>query len=372
MGFDLFDNNKFNQDIIKNYDMLKQIGILDEIENFKNENSSLKELLEESIELFNKYTIMDLINYLTKKMLNKFVPSNLAFILQDDLDPDIPNIICFRNMQIIDTPIKIETLKVYRKFFMLSPTSIEFNAFKVMVDDNNLTDVFLPLEPEIVVPMMGPDGMYGFIVFGKKMLEQKYSKQELTYLDWIMKFTSISLQNNIHYRRANIDLKTGLYNHSFFIRRLKEELARLKRHNFDLSVLMIDIDFFKAVNDKYGHLAGDKIIYNLSKIIDDNKRNEDVAARFGGEEFVVLLVDCNKEFAYIVAERIRKTVEGYDFMFESKKIKITISLGVCCISSKDDYTADALINNADTALYYSKKHNRNRTTIFSEELNSGS
>jgi diguanylate cyclase (GGDEF)-like protein len=184
-----------------------------------------------------------------------------------------------------------------------------------------------------------------------------------------MKFTSISLQNNIHYRKANIDLKTGLYNHSFFIRRLKEELARLKRHNFDLALLMLDIDFFKAVNDKFGHLAGDKIIYNISKIIDDNKRNEDVAARFGGEEFVVLLVDCNVDFARIVAERLRLAVEKYDFIYEDKAIKITVSVGACCISSGDEnYSSDELIKKADTALYHSKKNGRNKTSVYTSDM----
>ena len=368
MGLDLSAEDKLEKEIVQNYDFLKQTGILDEIQNFKNEIESLEELLEESVELFNKYTIIDLINYLTKKMLNKFIPSFLAFIIQDDIDPDVPNVICFNNMQQVDNLIQIDSLKPYRKFFMLSPASINFDAFKVMVDDDKLTEVFKPLDPEIIVPMMGPEGMYGFIVFGKKLLDKKYSKSEIRFLNWIMKFTSISLQNNIHYRRASIDLKTGLYNHSFFIRRLKEELARLKRHDFDLAVLMIDIDFFKKVNDNYGHLAGDKIIYNMSKIIDDHKRNEDVAARFGGEEFVVLLVDCNRDYAYLVAERLRSAVEKYDFLFEEKTIKISVSIGVCCITSGDDLTADELLEKADVAMYQSKKKGRNMTTVFSSEM----
>jgi diguanylate cyclase (GGDEF)-like protein len=368
MSNDISNDNKVDSEFIDNYDFLKKTGILDNIQNLENEGIILKEILEESVELFNQYTIVDLTNYLTKKMLNKFIPSHLIFIIQDEIDQDIPNVIYFENLQVRDNTIKIESLKPYRKFFMLSPTSITFEAFKVMLDDNSLTDIFLPLEPELVVPIMGPDGMYGFIVLGKKLLEKTYNKTEQVYLNWMMKFASISLQNNIHYRRANIDLKTGLYNHSFFIRRLKEELTRLKRHNFDLALMILDIDFFKLVNDKYGHLAGDKIIYNLSKIIDDHKRNEDVAARFGGEEFVVLLVNCNKDYAFLVAERIRKAVENYDFVYEDKIIKITISIGVCYMSSSDNCSTEILMKNADIALYHSKKNNRNRTTIYSDSM----
>jgi diguanylate cyclase (GGDEF)-like protein len=359
--------NETDSGIIKHYDLLKEIGVLDQIQSFNNEIHNLKDLLEESIELFNKHTIIELVNYLTKKMLNKFVPSTLAFFIQKELSPDEPQVICFQNMQEVESSVKIESLKAYRKFFMLSPTSITFEAFEVMLDDKSLTDVFKPMNPEIIVPMMGLDGMYGFIIFGKKILEGKYTKNEIQYIDWIMKFASISLQNNIHYLRANVDLKTGLYNHAFFIKRLNEELARLKRYDYEISLMMFDIDFFKKVNDTYGHIAGDKIIFGISKIITDNIRDEDVASRFGGEEFAVLLVQCKDGFAREVAERIRRSVEEFDFVHEDKIIKATISIGIAKIGKECKISANEIIEIADTALYQSKSNGRNQSTFCGNE-----
>jgi diguanylate cyclase (GGDEF)-like protein len=356
--------NSLSTEIIKNYDLLKEIGILDHLQAVDNEINSLTDLLEESIELFNKRTIIDLINYLTKKMLNKFVPTDLAFIIQDEFFFNKAKIICFKNMQEVESMISIDSLNEYRKFFVLSPTSITFEAFEVMFDDKKLTDVFLPLNPEILVPMMGLDEMYGFIVFGKKILEKQYTKSELKYIDWIMKFASVSLQNNIHYLRANVDLKTGLYNHAFFLKRLDEEIARLKRHDFEIAMIMFDIDFFKKINDTYGHLAGDKILLEISKMIGECIRDEDIASRFGGEEFAVLLVQCKRDYGFEVAERVRQTVEGYTFEYNDKKIKVTISAGVSSISKDCICFATEIIQRADTALYTSKTTGRNKTTLF--------
>jgi len=353
-----------DSEIVKNYDLLKESGILDQIQFYNKENRNLKDLLEESVELFNQHTIIDLVNYLTKKMLNKFLPSKLAFFIQKELAPDEAQVISFQNMQEVSSEIKIETLKPYRNFFMLSPTSISFDAFEVMVDDKKLTDIFLDLDPELVVPMMGLDGMYGFIVFGKKILDFQYAKTEIQYIDWIMKFASISLQNNIHYLRASVDLKTGLYNHSFFVKRVDEEMARLKRHDYDISVLMLDIDFFKKINDTYGHIAGDKIIFNISKIIEDHIRNEDVASRFGGEEFAVLLVQCRNDHALEVAERIRQSVQAQDFVYEDKIIKTTVSIGIAKVSKDCSFPTNEIIHMADTALYQSKSNGRNQVTFF--------
>jgi diguanylate cyclase (GGDEF)-like protein len=132
--------------------------------------------------------------------------------------------------------------------------------------------------------------------------------------------------------------------------------------------MMFDIDFFKKINDTYGHLAGDRIIYGISRIIDSKIRTEDVAARFGGEEFVVLLVNCNAEYAYEIAERMRAEIQDYEFIFEEKKIKATVSIGVCTTNTKEFYSSTQLLNNADCALYHSKENGRNKTTIFNGNI----
>ena len=355
--------------IVKNYDLLKNIGILDEIDNLNNNIRNLEDLLEEAVFIFNKYSINDLVDYVSKKMLAKFIPTYLAFIIDEEEDSFTRvNIICFKNMQRIESVIKLESIEPYKKFFSLSPASITFNAFENMVDNKKITDVLKPLDPELIVPMMGLDGMYGFLVFGKKVIESKYTKQELAYIDKIMKFASISLQNNIHYKRATVDSKTKLYNHSFFIRKLDEELSRVRRYNSKIAVLMIDIDFFKKFNDTYGHLVGDKILNSISKILTQNTRKEDIAARFGGEEFVVMLIESDEESAKVVAEKIRKLIENFKLKFLKDDLSVTISIGICCATKEDYISSNELIRKADVALYHSKENGRNRSTLYSKDI----
>jgi diguanylate cyclase (GGDEF)-like protein len=318
--------------------------------------------------LFSKYSVVELINYLTKKMLSKFIPSNLAFIIQEEEALGGANIICFKNMKPVENLIKIESLEPYKQFFSLSPATIKFDAFKHMLDNPKLTDIFLPLEPELIVPMMGLDGLYGFLVFGKKVIESEYTMVELAYLDKIMKFASISIQNNIHYRKATVDSKTKLYNHSFFMRKLEEELARIKRYRSQLSILMIDIDFFKKFNDTYGHLMGDRLLFHISKIITENTRREDIAARFGGEEFVVMLVEANENIAYLVAEKLRKIIENYKLKYLEKEISVTVSIGISNATYEKDVEVNELIKKADIALYSSKENGRNKSTVFKKNL----
>lgn len=361
---------KINTDprIIENYDLLKEIGILDEFDNLNNNIRTLEELLEEAVVIFNKFSIDDLVNYVSKKMLTKFIPSNLTFIIEKEDDINNVNIISFKNMKRVESIIEIDSLDPYKKFFALSPTSIKFNAFVNMVENKKITDNLVPIEPELIVPMMGLDGMYGFLVFGKKVIDKNYTKQELEYIDKIMKFASISLQNIIHYGRATVDSKTKLYNHSFFMRKLDEELSRIRRYNSKIAILMIDIDFFKMFNDTYGHLMGDKMLYNLSKIIIENIRKEDIPARFGGEEFVIMLIEADDSGAYYVAEKLRKIVENFNLNYLKDKLKITISIGISFATKEDFIDANELIRKADVALYHSKNEGRNRSTIYKKEL----
>ena len=154
------------------------------------------------------------------------------------------------------------------------------------------------------------------------------------------------------YEIATHDEKTGLYNSKFFKSVLGLELDKAKRGK-KLSLIMLDIDHFKKINDKYGHLAGDKILKQLANLLQQKIRKSDIASRFGGEEFLIMLPNAAKEKAKMVAERLRKSVQSAGF-----KPRITISLGVSEYKKAD--TINNLINKADSALYRAKKKGRNR------------
>jgi diguanylate cyclase (GGDEF)-like protein len=170
------------------------------------------------------------------------------------------------------------------------------------------------------------------------------------------------LEKNIDYLYtiATIDEKTGLYNNKFFNTLSKIELEKAKRGK-SMSLLVIDLDKFKRVNDTYGHLVGDKILERLAKILLEQVRKYDIVSRFGGEEFFVLFPDTNLKKAKKVAERLRKRVEGDKFM---KKYTTTMSGGVSEYGKGD--SINKMTKRADKALYKAKENGRNRIEV--EEL----
>ncbi len=158
---------------------------------------------------------------------------------------------------------------------------------------------------------------------------------------------------------ANIDFLTKIPNRRTFDKRLAEEMSRAKRYEGIFAMIVVDVDHFKCVNDRYGHLAGDRILRAIAQLLDENKRESDFLARFGGEEFVLLLPETSTEQAIILAENIRKKLERSKFRFEKKVIRVTISAGVGEIVPKNDKPV-SLFARVDAALYRAKEGGRNR------------
>ena len=166
---------------------------------------------------------------------------------------------------------------------------------------------------------------------------------------------------------SNIDGLTGLYNRRCFnnmIERKISETSRLKGH---LSMIMLDIDFFKKVNDTYGHKAGDDVIRFISKTIKNSIRKIDFAARYGGEEFVILLNSTLIDDAFKIAEKIRNVVRDATVNADGSPLHITISSGVSSFPEPSG-NAENLVKNADTALYYSKEHGRDQVNIYNHDM----
>ncbi len=162
---------------------------------------------------------------------------------------------------------------------------------------------------------------------------------------------------------AITDSLTEVHTRRYLIERFQEELKRSKGRRIKLSFLMIDVDFFKKFNDKYGHLTGDQILRETGFLISENIREIDIAGRYGGEEFCVILPDTDYQGAQYAAERIRKAAEDATIKAYDASVKMTVSIGTATFPD-DGKKMDELIDKADWALYRAKKMGRNKVCSF--------
>jgi len=159
---------------------------------------------------------------------------------------------------------------------------------------------------------------------------------------------------------AEKDILTGLYNRRVMSDRLKEAYAYYQRYNTPFAVIFADLDRFKMINDTYGHDAGDSVIKAFSGLIKNHSRINDVASRYGGEEFLILLPDSDKDGAFSFAEALRKKTEQQSISIDNQEISFTVSMGIAIVSAADE-SSDAVVNRADKALYQAKNSGRNQT-----------
>lgn len=174
---------------------------------------------------------------------------------------------------------------------------------------------------------------------------------------------ALTLLNESLNIQATIDPLTGLFNRREFRSRLQEEWARFKRHKRPISLVMLDIDHFKQVNDSHGHECGDAVLQGLGAILRGQQRRHDIACRYGGEEFIVLLPETLLDAAFLVAEGMRKRVSNHVFRYKELRLSISISLGVAGALEHNPSNEDEFINLADQALYRAKAEGRNRTVV---------
>ncbi len=164
-------------------------------------------------------------------------------------------------------------------------------------------------------------------------------------------------------RLAVTDPLTNLHNRRYFFEVAHREMERARRYESPLSLIMIDIDRFKDVNDTHGHLIGDLVLRHIAERLKAQLREIDVLCRYGGEEFVILLPDTNLEAAYQVAERLRQTIVQTPIQADGKQVKVTTSLGVAYMDA-DCHQIDELIRYADQALYQAKSAGRNQSILW--------
>lgn len=225
----------------------------------------------------------------------------------------------------------------------------------------------------MVVPILYREEVIGILILRTSRMGGTFTEKEMRFCKVVANAAASALYNAYLYemieedktrlqRLAITDDLTGLYNHRYFTHRLKDEFNRAIRYNHPLSFIMLDIDYFKVINDTYGHRRGDIILREFAQVLKRNIRKTDILSRYGGEEFVIILPQTNQNGALKEGERIRKILREYDYRI--KDMRLTVSLGVATYPHPHIKTQDDLLGCADKALFIAKGRGRDSTAVY--------
>ncbi len=229
------------------------------------------------------------------------------------------------------------------------------------------------LQSIAILPMLRRSEVVGYLCLGSRNLSRFTRHHASDFLHRLATIAALCLENAVNREHLVVsgltDALTGLHNRRYLERRLEEEVTRALRYQHPLSCIFIDADHFKRINDNYGHNAGDAVLRELSLRVKECLRASDVATRFGGEEFALLLPQTEAREAFNLAERIRQKIEREPFTIHGgKQIPVAISQGVCALnilpSTASDDLGEQLLNKADEALYTAKQQGRNQVVLY--------
>jgi diguanylate cyclase (GGDEF)-like protein len=349
--------------LLERFKNLQSSGAMDALDEMRRENRELDRLVSDASALVALTDVNEMLEFVISRLLDHFVPQFLAFIMEPPRGSRIRQY-CYRNLKLSQDEINPRDYRTMKTHFMEHPYLVSFEELEKAVGPDAFGADFRNLDPHLVFPMRGIGGLYGIAILGTKVVGDDYSDLERMYVDRLVRFLSVGIQNGLHHESSITDPKTGLYNHDYFLRRLEDEIARSQRHGANAGVLMLDIDHFKVFNDQWGHVAGDEMLAAVAGTLKETIRTEDTVARFGGEEFCVLVLECDSSHLLEVAERIRIAVEKTFIQYNGTRLAVTTSIGARMIDLSDQPDATRILEDADKALYVSKASGRNRSTLF--------
>lgn len=254
-------------------------------------------------------------------------------------------------------------------FLTETKNPVTLDVLKKKCKNSDAIKILESLNPTLIIPLLQKNHLNGILFFGERFFldsnsSGEYTEYEMSLITNIASLAGIAINNATLIERSSTDMMTQLKLKYFFYNVLTEKLDLAMSQKLPLSVIMFDIDFFKHFNDTYGHECGDYVLKQVAALIKTNLRDEDLASRYGGEEFTVLLNETSKEAALAIAERIRSCIENFDFVFNDQHMHVTISCGVAVFDSETNpiTIAKQIVSQADQGLYMSKHNGRNRVT----------
>lgn len=348
---------------------LSEAALWFRIEDLKNESRELNRAIADISQLVSYTQVDSMVDFLISKLNDYFVPETLVFMVKPPRKNGLRQFY-YSNLQKVNKTLDPKYFYVLEEYFdnlantTVNGYAVPFDNLRQALPGDTFSDDFLKLKPKLVIPLLGIGGVYAIIYISGKNGGGSFSANEMFYIHRMFSVLAVTMQNGLHYEISITEPKTGLFTYDFFITRMEEAISNLRRYNRLSGMLIIDIDFFKHFNDTYGHLCGDKVLLALADTLKNIVRGNDCVARFGGEEFSILLTECDENSLWTIAERIRIAVSEIVLYEKDQKLSITISVGGCLIHDIRGVTPNYVFKKADKALYYSKQHGRNRTTIY--------
>ena len=251
---------------------------------------------------------------------------------------------------------------------MNKPVTISY--LKNFVGNDKNLKILESLSPTLIIPLVEKTNhLSGILILQERIAieeETTYTEYEQNMIMSIASLATVAINNASLMEMSSTDMMTHLRLKYFFFNQLTEAIDKAFELNENIAVLMFDIDFFKKFNDTYGHECGDFVLITVANIIKSSLRESDIASRYGGEEFTVLLRKGNKDEAMKVAERIRQKIEDYDFVYNDQHLHVTVSGGVSIFDKNTNPVElpNLFVNQADSGLYMSKNNGRNQVTFF--------
>lgn len=335
----------------KHQEQLKEQKILNSISHILNRSLTLSELSKNALDL-----------------ISKVLSADRGFIVLYNKDEKQFNLIAKRNFNESEEISQIHRDESYSS--TLIKRCYESGQIIIVNDAQNKLP-FANLESIVssgacsilAIPLNQHDQVVGVIYLDSSGNNSYFEERHIPFLETFSAHTSIALHNANLYKRAITDDLTKLFTRKYIDERLEQEIDRAKRYHRPFSVLIIDLDHFKNINDTYGHSAGDLVLQTVSYILRRRLRDTDVAGRFGGEEFIVILGETEQKGAFQFAERIREEIEQKTIEKEGQLIKVTASIGLSSYQSRHSEQFRELIEDADSALYQAKENGRNQVII---------
>ena len=315
--------------------------------------------------------------YLIVKKMSEVIPVTRCSIIRIDHNGDYADVVAtFEDPKLGSMKLDLNKYPEIREALISKKTVVIHDVATDPIMDK-VRDIICPLgiRSIVVIPIVFHEEVIGTLFLRTSRAGHAFSEHEVKLCTAVANASANALYNAFLFEKmedektrleklAITDYLTGAYNIRYFYNRIKEEFSRAQRYKLPLSCLMLDIDLFKKVNDKFGHRAGDIILREFAQLLKKHTRKSDVLARYGGEEFIMLLPQTTEGGAIAKAGALRTYVEAFSFRELKGKRSLTVSIGVATYPGKGIKSMEDLISFADNALYRAKTAGRNLVMVY--------